>query len=324
MLASNQRGFSLLEILIAVALLGILSLGVVNITEDAANTKDRTQEVNENNLQIETAMSRIEWDFLQIYSPLYFSSVMNMNPNAQMNTSSSTAMSSPPPGQPPASSQVAASQVNPYLQQYYEQLIQRFERNEHFRAVSREGLPIPRFYAPERDVLEFFTSSNRRKLENQKQSHFGWVRYSLAPQEPTEKEDTNPNIPKSLRSLVRYYSADDPYSDKRLDIGDAEKIKPGVLLRNVEKLEFHYWDYQRRKWETSLRSIQDGESLIRGLKVIVTWYDNFGTKRVTTRIFRTHWPMVTPQDQLVPQANMTGTPGSATVGDQGGGQNNGF
>lgn len=325
MWASDERGFSLLEILIAVALLSVLSLGVINITEDAANTKDRTQEVNESNLQIETAMSRLEWDFLQIYSPLYFSTVMNMNPNANVNTGTNTGDTSTGGTQTTGNTQGGTPpQANPYLQQYYEQLIQRFERNEHFRAVSREGLPIPRFYAPEKDVFEFFTSSNRRKLENQKQSHFGWVRYSLAPQDQTEEEEKNPEMPKGLKSLVRYYTSDDPYSDKRINIEDEDRIKPGVLLRNVEKLEFQFWDFQRRKWETSLRNIQDGESIIRGIKVLITWYDNFGTKRSTARIFRTHWPMVTPQDQPIAPGTNTGTTANGTTtGDQATGSDDG-
>lgn len=299
--ASRQDGFTLLEILIAITLLAFITLGVVNITENAVQTKERTTEINENNLQIETAMSRFEWDFSQIYSPLYFSTVMNFQNNNQLNQAGGDVSGSQGGMQ---SGMQDGMQVgdnnnlmqNVQLQQYYEQLVQRFERNEHFMAVSQEGLPIPRFYAPEKNIIEFFTSSNRRKVENQKQSHFAWVRYALAPQDQTEAEEQNPNIPKSLRSLVRYFSADDPYSEKRLNIED-ERVKGAVLLRNVESLEFQYWDFQKRKWETTLRNIQNGESLIRGIKVLITWYDSFGNKRTASRIFRTHWPMVTPQDQ---------------------------
>lgn len=321
---SNEYGFTLLEILIAITLLAFISLGVVNITENAVLTKERTTDVNENNLQIETAMSRLEWDLSQIYSPLYFSTVMNMNSNQQpgnttgdTNGGTETTGNTNGGGTPP--------QANPYLQQYYEQLVQRFERNEHFKAVSREGLPIPRFYAPEKGIFEFFTSSNRRKIENQKQSHFAWVRYALAEQTQTEEEEGNPQIPKSLKSLVRYFSADDPYSDKRINIEDAERVKPAVLLRNVENLEFQYWDYQRRKWESSLRTIQDGESIVRGVKVLITWYDSFGNKRSTSRIFRTHWPMVTPQDQpATTGTTQTGTTnnGTTTGDDEGGADGN--
>jgi prepilin-type N-terminal cleavage/methylation domain-containing protein len=292
-LASKETGFTLIEILIAITLLAFISLGVVNITENAVLTKERTAKVNENNLQIETAMSRFEWDFSQIYSPLYFSTVMNLNPT-QNNSNNSSSPSSSQPGGSINSSQNA--EVNQVLQQYYEQLISRFERNEHFSSVSQEGYPIPRFYSPEKNIFEFFTTSNRRKIENQKQSHFAWVRYSLVDQEQTEDEEQNLNIPKSLKSLVRYFSADDPYSEKRIDVEDAERIKGSVLLRNVEKIEFQFWDQQRRKWEGSLRSIQGGENIIRGVKFSVVWYDSYGTKRNTSRIFRPLWPSVNSED----------------------------
>lgn len=317
--ASKESGFTLLEILIAITLLAFITIGIVNITENAALTKERTTEINENNLQIETAMSRFEWDFSQIYSPLYFSTVMNFNSAAQMNPGGNpggvqSGSMDGTTGTLPQGGQTAALQ-SPQLQQYYEQLIQRFERNEHFMAVSKEGIPVPRFYAPDKSVFEFFTTSNRRKVQNQKQSHFAWVRYALAPQEPTEAEEQNPNIPKSLRSLVRYFSADDPYSDKRINIDDETRVKGAVLLRNVENLEFQYWDYEKRKWETSLRNIRGGESLIRGVRINITWYDSFGNQKTASRIFRTNWPMVTPGDQAAQPGLQGGVQGTTNSGN---------
>jgi prepilin-type N-terminal cleavage/methylation domain-containing protein len=335
--AFKQAGFTLLEILIAISLLAFITIGVVNITDNAANTKERTTAINENNLQIETAMSRLEWDISQIYSPLYFSTVMNFNQNNQMVTAGAQSgqQSGTQSGQQSGTQSGVQSgvqggnQQNNFLQnasvsQYYETLIQRFERNEHFKSVSKEGLPIPRFYAPDKSTLEFFTSSNRRKVENQKQSHFAWVKYALANQDQTPEEEQNAAIPKSLKCLVRYFSADDPYGDKRLNIDNVDHVKGAVLLRNVETLEFQYWDYQRRRWETTLRNIQDGESIIRGVKVIISWYDSFGNKKVASRVFRTLWPMVQTQDQgsgALPQAGaQSGQQDGQQAGQQSGQQ----
>jgi prepilin-type N-terminal cleavage/methylation domain-containing protein len=298
--ASNQAGFTLLEILIAITLLAFITLGVVNITENAVLTKERTTEVNRNNLQVETALSRFEWDFSQIYSPLYFSTVMNLRPDAQAGMQGGTAGGNQGAQQGGFQGGGTQGVISPELQIYHEQLVLRFERNEHFSAVSREGLPIPRFYSPEKDVFEFFTSANRRKLENMKQSHFAWVRYALATPDPREKtEEENPNIPKSLKNLVRYFSADNPYDDKRINIDDTQNVKGAVILENVESLQFEFWDYQRRKWETNLRTIAQGEGLIRGVRIKLAWYDYSGNKRTITRVFRNHWPMVVPQDQPV-------------------------
>ena len=331
----HERGFTLIEILIAITILSFITIGVVTITENSMLTKDRTTQLNADNLQIETAMSRFEWDFSQIYSPMYFSSPMNFNQTGTAGgvqgvqgsgdqsgfdqsagfggggfgaggaIQSGGALSGGDPG----------TQQNPALAAYAENLAIRMQTNEHFKNVSKEGMPIPRFYAPEKNIFEFFTSSNRRKIENTKQSHFGWVRYTLGdPVERTEEIDNGTTkvaeIPKGLKSLVRYYTADDPYSDKRINpesSTEGEEVKASVLLEHVENLEFQYWNLQTRKWETSLKAIANGESIIHGVRIILSWYDSQGLKRTTDRIFRTHWPIATPQDTVQPTGGAIGS-----------------
>lgn len=324
--AYNQRGFTLLEILIAITLLAFITIGVVSITDSAIQTKDRTTEINKNNLQIETAMSRFEWDFSQIYSPLYFSTVMNLNQNLNNFGNNGTTQGGSTGGTPGTNDLAQNNNASLLLQQYNEQLVRRFERNEHFIAVSKEGFPIPRFYAPDKSTFEFFTSSNRRKMENTKQSHYAWVRYALAQQEALPDGQEIATMPKSLKSLVRYYTADDPYGDKRINIDNETVVKGAVLLRNVESLEFQFWDLNRRKWETSLRSVQNGESLLHGIKMIITWYDSAANKKTSTRIFRTHWPLVAPQDATAgtPSGTTTGTTNGGTSGGNTGNQGMGF
>jgi prepilin-type N-terminal cleavage/methylation domain-containing protein len=312
--SGDQAGFTLIEILIAITLLAFISIGVISVTQNAADTMERTTETNKNNLQIETAMSRFEWDFSQLYSPLYFSTPLNMNPNGDADGDGINDLT----GQP-----VTAAPPNPALQEYYQRLQQRFEQNEHFSGVSKENLPIPRFYAPEKTIFEFFTASNRRKVENTRQSHYAWVRYALG--EPIVRNSAaqgvanQVNIPQGLKTLVRYFSADDPYNDKRLEPGSADQIKASVLLENVESLEFQFWDYARRKWENNLRTIQNGESIIRGVKIIITWYDSTGYKRTAERIFRNSWPMVIPNDRVTTGTAATGSAaGGNPAGSSGG------
>ena len=311
----NNRGFTLIEILIAITILAFMTMGVVSITQNAADTMERTTVLNKNNLQIETALSRFEWDFTQIYSPLYFSSLMNLAGNANDadsdgrddNTGKQITQATPP---------------SPALQEYYQRLIQRFDQNQHFKAVSREGLPVPVFYSPDKTIFEFFTSSNRRKMENTKQSHFGWVRYSLGDaikRSKDEEDDKSELIPPGLRTLVRYYNADDPYDDKRIDPEDAEHVKAAVLLENVESLEFQFWNMTSRKWETNLKSAPGAENTIRGIKLLITWYDSTGYKRSVSRIYRNHWPMEVPQDNVVAAPPTTAGAGGTTGGTAGAG-----
>ncbi len=308
----NQKGFTLLEILIAITLLAFITIGVISITDNAIGTKERTTEMNKNNLAIESALSRFDWDFSQIYSPLYFSTVMNLQAgNAPAVGAAVTDTNGD--GQPdaPAPAGQPAAQANPQLQMYYEQVAERMQQNEHFSALSKEGLPIPRFYSPEKNIFEFLTASNRRKTENVRQSSFAWVRYGLTDmtaEQIKDQEDQKAEIPKSLKNLTRWFDPNDPWGTKRIDI---ENLKGAVLLENVESLEFSFWDYQRKKWENNLRTIQNGDSVIRGVKLFITWYDSQGVKRSAERIFRNHWPMVIPQD--TPTTTAPGTTGQPPV-----------
>lgn len=303
----NQKGFTLLEVLIAITLLGFITLGVVSVTDNAVITKERTSELNKNNLAIESALSRFDWDFSQIYSPLYFSTVMNM----QSMNQNPAAVDANGDGQPDDPSAAPPAQVNPQLQMYYEQIIERMQQNERFSALSKEGIQIPRFHSPEKNVFEFLTASNRRKTENVRQSSFAWVRYgltemSLDQQKDNEDLPAGATIPKSLKNLTRWFDPSDPWGTKRIDI---ENMKGAVLLENVETLEFSFWDVQRKKWETSLRAIQNGESVIRGVKMFISWYDSQGIKRSAERVFRNHWPIMVIQD-----APAGGVPGQTPPG----------
>lgn len=318
----SESGFTLIEILIAISLLAFITIGVVTIVQNATNTMDRTTEINKNNLQIETALARFEWDFSQIYSPTYFSQPLNMNTGDQFGNPNDANFDGRDDNNP-SKTITPAAPVTPELQEYYQRLQMRFEQNQHFSAVSREGLPIPRFYAPEKNIFEFFTSSNRRKMENTKQSHFAWVRYALgeAVQRNDDDREKNPNIPPGLKTLVRYYSADNPYGDRRLDPEDSDHVKGAVLLEDVESLEFQFWDMTTRKWETNLRTIQGGEHSIRGVKLIITWYDSTGNKRTATRIYRNHWPMEVPVDTAAAAPAAGQSTGSAAAGNEDGENN---
>lgn len=312
-----EGGFTLIEILIAITLLAFISIGVISVTQNAANTMERTTESNKNNLQIETAMSRFEWDFSQIYSPMYFSQAMDLTPSQDTDGDGLDDLTR----QPVNAASMAA--INQELMEFKQKLQARFDQSETFFGLSADSLPVPRFQSPEKTIFEFFTASNRRKLENTRQSHFAWVRYSLG--EPIAREatsnaggeDKTAQIPQGLKTLVRYFSADDPYDDKRINTditsGTGKAVKASVLLENVESLEFQFWDYARKKWENNLKTIQNGETIIRGVKVLVTWYDSNGLKRTAERIFRNSWPMVIPNDKPAPRNT-----GSASAGTSGG------
>jgi len=275
----SEAGLTLLEIMISIVLLSFVMLGVVAIIDNSQNTKDRTVQLDRDNLQIETAMARIEWDFSQIWSPLYYSRKFQGNLDPQNN-----------PG--------------------IEEVSYLYEGHPRFIGPSQEGLPIPRFQLRDKSDLIFLTTSNRRKLEDQRQSYFMWVRYYL---DDITIEADGEGEERTTKALLRQTFSDDPWAKEELAF---ENTRSATLLENVESLEFAFWSPSTRKWETNLQSIVDGESLLRGVQISLKWKDSGNIERETIRWLRPYWPSVVPQDPL-PNVN-AGVQGGALAGAQGG------
>jgi prepilin-type N-terminal cleavage/methylation domain-containing protein len=296
-LTKNNSGFTLIEVMISIVLLSFVMFGVVSITDNTEQTKNRTLALNEDNLEIENLMQRLEWDFSQIYSPLYFSYKFTL------------------PKLPPGSDLTRAGLPS-------DPVFLHYENNEHFEGPSREGIPIPKFYSPDKASFEFFTTSNRRRLENTKQSHFAWVRYAVADDTETKNEEDEPLVPdnektvKTGKALVRYFSADNPYAKERIN---PEKLKASIMLKNIESVEFSFWDPNRKVFESNLTTIPNGVHILRALKIVISWYDSKGFKREATRIFRPLWPnMILPEQTNNYLGNPTAISGSpATTGENG-------
>ncbi len=277
----SEAGLTLLEIMISIVLLSFVMLGVVAIVDNSQNTKDRIVVQDRDNLQIETALNRMHWDFSQLWSPMYFSQrfMGNMDPN-----------------------------LNPGI----EEVRLLYDSHPRLRAPSKEGIPIPIFQNREKGDLIFLTTSNRRRLENQKQSNFSWVRYFVSDSKVMDEASGQELVTKAL---MRQVFADDPWAKEELALDSARTT---VLLENVEELDFQFWNPTAKKWETNMKTVQDGESIIRGLKVYVKWKDSKGLERETTRFFRPTWPQVIIAD---PQAGVqAGAQGGAQGGVQAGAQ----
>ena len=288
----SEAGLTLLEIMISIVLLAFVMLGVVAIVDNSQNTKDRIVIQDRDNLQIETALNRMHWDFSQLWSPLYFSQrfMGNLDPN-----------------------------VNPGIEEI------RFLYDSHPRlsAPSKEGVPIPIFQNREKGDLIFLTTSNRRRMENQAQSNFAWIRYFVG---DSSILDESSGQQLATKALMRQVFAEDPWAKEELPL---ESTRTTVLLENVEELDFQFWNPTAKKWETNMKVVQDGESVIRGIKIYVKWKDSKGLERETTRFFRPTWPQIMIQDpqqgvqagvQAGQQAGAQGgtQAGAAQVGSQGG------
>lgn len=270
---------TLIEVMIAIVLLAFVVFGITAITDNSQATKDRTIQTDRDNLQIETAMARLDTDFSQIWSPLYFS-------------------------------QKFQGSFDPSTNPNILETIYLYERHPRLRLPNQDGLPIPIMRSPEKTEFMFLSMANRRKLQNQKQSRFMWIRYYLG---DMPKDDGAPNTGGTAagvasaegqtgKALLRQIFPEDVWSKEEFDF---ENTRSSVVLANVESLEFNFWNPTTKKWDTNIKSAPDGELISRGVRFLATWYDSRGLKRSTERWLRPLWPNWLPKDPA---------PGSTTAG----------
>lgn len=158
--ALNQRGFTLIEVLISIVLLSFLMVYVYRIINDSVNTKDTITQEDRELMGIERALDRIASDFTQIYSPLYFSplqKVYKKNRDSDFDEN---------------------NKVN------------QFPVNDLFPLLSHNGHPVPEFQSPAKSTFIFLSTANRRRLENTKEARFVWIRYKLVSDEKSRGGNT--------------------------------------------------------------------------------------------------------------------------------------
>lgn len=253
-----NKGFSILEILISISILSMISLGVISLTNNATDTKDRIVKEDRDKLQILSALSIFEWDFSHLYSPLFFNKKLEIKGRI--------------------------------TEQMFQQINDRFERNGHFSFADRDGRPVPIFENPDKNSFEFYTDSNRRRLANTKQSNFAWVKYVLEP-EDQDPETAEADKLSGKFKLVRYFSAENPYHGEKLDIS---KIKPQTILENVDEIEFSFWNPENKRFTVPLNSVAGAQNIIRAVNLKIIWRDKLGVAQTVNKIVRPLWPVFDP------------------------------
>lgn len=260
---NNQKGFTLIEVLISITLLAFIMLIIMNISSNAMSTKDRVTKEDNKMLQIETALNRIQWDIEHSYSPLYFSIPMKANTQNEGDLEA------------------------------YNNFMQKYQNNNRFKMVSYEGLPIPKNELEGKDEFTFFTAGNRRKFQDQKQSSFAWIKYQLSNVENEDDLDEEMRSFESTKYLTRQFMADDVFNPDSIKWDD---VKKQTLLRNVTKLKIQFWDFKTKKWQENLRVIADGDSKLNGVKLIIEIQEDEDNTYIIEKIVRPLFPKFTSED----------------------------
>lgn len=243
----NHSGFTLVEVLIAIMLLAFISLQTFRMVDDSTATKENVLREDQALLQSLTAISRLDTDISQLYSPLYAYSKATpaTDPNAiyQDNATSSGS----------------------------------------FDGKTKNGMIIPQFRTEDKSTLIFLTTSNRRKIADTKESRFSWVRYSIRRSEKTDEEPINAQTPnQGENELVRQTISTNIYSNE-LDWAD---VKAQVLMTNIKSIEFSFWDVRAKKFASSLSDLNEYKNTIRSLKMDLVWVDENNHEQKIEKIYR--------------------------------------
>src|SRR5690606_18925637 len=129
-----------------------------------------------------------------------------------------------------------------------------------------------------------------RKLVNIKQSHFAWIKYTIE-NDPLMQEGDDEKF--NGKALLRYQLVENPFAQEEIDWQD---IKPQVLLRNIEKINFSFWDENKKQFIEGLDLIKNGRHLIRAIKVLIEWKNADGNIVEIEKIFRPLYPNFKPED----------------------------
>lgn len=290
-MVKNQKGFTLFEILIATGILAFLSLGINSIVSSSADTKDEVTKEDRQFLQIYTALNRIEIDFTQIYSPLYFTVKEKSLDQVEAE---------------------ARAEGSDFDRDTYDNPGLSYQGSEKYPAISRKGEPIGVIENEDKNTLVFPTMSNRRKIQNSKESRYAWVKYSLG--NASESADGEE---KRGDDLIRNFTAIDPYSKEF----DWENTESQVLLQNVKSIVFEFYDKSKEKWVDRLRDTGLDQETPRAMRVVLKWVNENNKEEEFVRVFRPLWPYFdTAADEKERQLALKGTDadGKPISGDEGG------
>lgn len=171
----KKAGFTLIEVLIAITILTFIALSTYVMVDKNVTTKETVLSEDDEFLQILTAMNRIDGDFSQFYSPLFFSG-KNTTKTTQSNV---------------------YEDDSSFKNEYFDGLTEGFDR-------------IPKFISEDKSTLIFFTSANRRKFANTNESRYMWVKYKLISM-PADPDFPDKNV-SGRYNLIRQVIADDIFN----------------------------------------------------------------------------------------------------------------
>lgn len=281
-LTFSQQGFTLVEVLIAIVLMSFVAFTTLQITDSSIGTKENVTKEDREIVQVVTLMNRLDADFSESYSPLFFDA--KESPNAASGSGNLNEPSND---------------------------LSYFESNKNFYARTKSGFLIPHFTAEDKGSVIFLATAHRRRMEGKKESRFVWIKYSTRNSAPSEDETEEK---RAELELIRQVYVSDIYSKEV----DWSKIPAQIVLNNIKELEFQFWDERTKKFTANINDLNENRYNIRSMKVAFTWVDVTKNEQYFEKSFRTLYPYFNPkQDDMLNNAGGSNNPFD-TSANQGG------
>jgi prepilin-type N-terminal cleavage/methylation domain-containing protein len=262
----SRSGFTLVEVLIAILLLGFISLETYKLVDNSTDAKERILKEDQLLMQTLTAMNRIDNDISQIYSPLYAFGKGQVDPNNMMQSGLDSTIST------------------------------QGESSPTFDGRTKNGLLIPQFISDDKSTIQFLTTSNRRKIADSKESRYAWIKYSLlASKDEDDKKQGGSDLVRQILPVDIYNKE----VNSILKDTNSSHSKSQVILTHVKSLEFSFWDEKSKKYVTSLQDLNENKNLVRLIKLELVWMDDNNIEQKLEKNFRILYPLfLTKQDDL--------------------------
>ncbi len=229
---SNEQGFTLIEVMIALFILVMIGMTTSKAVIDAANLKEVLKDETEFASEFRTSTGFIERDLNQVFNPRWFlgADLKPLDPYNQQQPAPITS-GTPVPGQRPPSISIDE--------------ITRRTKGMAFQTydfwgplLDASGIRASRFKGTD-SSMSFVSSSHLRIYSQKRESIYSKIKYELI------KQPTNPNLTKEqnekFASLYALVKIENPRAFDLEDPKDANYVETYIVLNNIKKLSFRYF-----------------------------------------------------------------------------------
>lgn len=232
---NNESGFTILELLISIALLVIISFSIYQATTETYKLRDVLQNEGEFHNGVRMAMSLMNRDITLLYSPL------DVVPQSQSLPKT------------PTKGQAAQTGINQQAFQEQEEIrAAGMDRPSKFwgGAIDRAGVRPSRFVGTE-DTLSFISTSHIRVYKDSPESEFAKITYELKDDEIS----ADLGLPEDSKVLVKtedpdaFDLEDNALVDSTDDEGSLKRTYP--LIHGIRTLKFRFYWKEKEQWLTS-------------------------------------------------------------------------